>query len=488
MLQFIDVSFSYDSSPDILFDSLNFHFSTGWTGIVAANGAGKTTILQLAAGILQPHSGFVKAGGTVGYIPQRTDFAPTAMPELFNLDVAGSNLFQLRGILAIDSDWQFRWDTLSHGERKRIQVACALMSSPDVLLVDEPTNHLDVETAALVKQALQRFVGTGLLVSHDRSLLDDLCCRIMFLHSGNALVIPGNYTAAAAQEKISADTLRDQRQRIKNKVRSLEAESKRRRQEAQRSEGRVSKKRLHKNDSDGRAKINLAKLTSKDAVAGNLAASFGARVERAQHELAGVKVEKKYDLAFNLVGEKCQKDLLVRVKACQFELGPQRCINLPEFALYPDDRVGITGANGSGKSTFLRHIISSLDIPQDRLIYLPQEISVLEGAAIIREFQNLPARTLGEVCSYVSCLGSDPEGLLNTTMPSPGELRKLHFAIGLTRRPWLVIMDEPTNHLDLQATELLENALAQIESALILVSHDLQFIERLTTRRLHFPA
>ncbi|HAE40606.1 MAG TPA: ABC transporter ATP-binding protein, partial [Candidatus Riflebacteria bacterium] len=68
------------------------------------------------------------------------------------------------------------------------------------------------------------------------------------------------------------------------------------------------------------------------------------------------------------------------------------------------------------------------------------------------------------------------------------ELRKLHFAIGLTRRPWLVIMDEPTNHLDLQATELLENALAQIESALILVSHDLQFIERLTTRRLHFPA
>lgn len=487
MLQFIDVSFSYDASPDILFDSLDFHFTRGWTGIVAANGAGKTTILQLAAGILQPHSGVVKAGGTVGYIPQRTDFAPAAISELFNNDGADSNLFQLRGILAIDSDWQFRWDTLSHGERKRIQVACALMLRPDVLLVDEPTNHLDGETAGLVRQALQRFAGTGLLVSHDRSLLDGLCSRIMFLHSGAAVVIPGNYSAAAAQEKLTADSLRDQRQKIKNKVRSLEAESKRRSQEALRSEGRVSKKKLHKNDSDGRARINLAKLTSKDAVAGNLAASFGARVERAQQELAAVKVEKKYDLAFNLVGERCQRDLLVRVNACQFELSPQRCISLPEFALYPDDRVGIIGANGSGKSTFLRHIISNLDIPQDRLIYLPQEISALEGAAIIREFQSLPPKTLGEVCSYVSCLGSVPERLLNTTMPSPGELRKLHFAIGLTRRPWLVIMDEPTNHLDLQATELLENALAQIESALILVSHDLQFIERLTTRRLHFP-
>ncbi|MBF0409435.1 MAG: ABC-F family ATP-binding cassette domain-containing protein [Candidatus Riflebacteria bacterium] len=486
MLQFIDVSFSYDSSPQVLFDSLNFHLSKGWTGIVAPNGAGKTTILQLAAGILIPDSGTVKSTGTVGYVPQKTDFEPDNISSLFNPEFLDSGIFQMSGMLEIQSDWMERWNTLSHGERKRIQIACAIIQSPDILLVDEPTNHLDINSSSLVIKALEKFRGCGLIVSHDRNLLDQICCRIMFVESLSAEVFSGNYSEAALQKEMILNALRNRQQKAKNEVRRLESELKRRRQEAQRSVGRLSKKNLDKNDSDGRGKINLAKLTGKDAVAGNLAVAFATRVVRAKQELDSIKIKKEYDLAFNLIGEKSQKDLLARIPACRIPLSPEREITLPDFTLFPDDRIGIIGPNGSGKSTFLNYLISHIEIPPNRLIYLPQEISECKAVEILEEFQRLPSKELGEVCSYISCLGSVPERLLNTKMPSPGELRKIQFAIGLTRRPWLIIMDEPTNHLDLHAVELLEKALEKIESAIVLVSHDLKFIEKLTTRRMLF--
>jgi len=98
----------------------------------------------------------------------------------------------------------------------------------------------------------------------------------------------------------------------------------------------------------------------------------------------------------------------------------------------------------------------------------------------------LPSEQLGQVMSFVSCLGSIPARLRETEVPSPGEVRKICLALGLLKKPWVIIMDEPTNHLDLPAIELLEGALAQIESALILVSHDAVFLSHLVDRQLRF--
>jgi macrolide transport system ATP-binding/permease protein len=144
--------------------------------------------------------------------------------------------------------------------------------------------------------------------------------------------------------------------------------------------------------------------------------------------------------------------------------------------------VAVTGPNGAGKSTLLRALLARLDLPPGRLVYLPQELPREETRAALAEARALPHARLGLVMTYVSRLDSRPDRLLESEDPSPGEARKLLLALGMERRPHLVVMDEPTNPLDLPSIECLEAALAEAACALVLVSHDRRFLERLARR------
>jgi ATPase subunit of ABC transporter with duplicated ATPase domains len=145
------------------------------------------------------------------------------------------------------------------------------------------------------------------------------------------------------------------------------------------------------------------------------------------------------------------------------------------------DRLALTGRNGSGKSTLLRHLTAHLDLPAERVIFMPQEIEAAAAAHLLQEVQTQGPEALGHLMTLVSRLGSRPKRLLATAQPSPGETRKLQLALGLLRAPHLIIMDEPTNHMDLPSIEALEDALRSVRCALLLVSHDLAFLERTTT-------
>jgi ATPase subunit of ABC transporter with duplicated ATPase domains len=145
----------------------------------------------------------------------------------------------------------------------------------------------------------------------------------------------------------------------------------------------------------------------------------------------------------------------------------------------PTDRIGIKGPNGGGKSTLVNTIFRGLDLPPERVIYLAQEISAEQSQSIIARTRKLPRKKLGRLMTIISRLGSNPERLLETEMLSPGELRKLMLAIGITYDPYLIIMDEPTNHLDLPSIECLEEALSGCTCGLLLVSHDYRFLDSL---------
>ncbi len=171
-VRFHNVTFAYPSAAEPLFSSLSLHLPCGWSGVVGANGAGKTTLLKLATGQLTPDAGTVEAPRRAVYCPQRTDDAPGRLKEL--LDDRTKPAWSIREMLGVGMDWPDRWQTLSHGERKRAQIAVALWLKPDVLAVDEPTNHMDLPSIEALEAALADCPCALLLVSHDTRFLQKL--------------------------------------------------------------------------------------------------------------------------------------------------------------------------------------------------------------------------------------------------------------------------------------------------------------------------
>jgi ATPase subunit of ABC transporter with duplicated ATPase domains len=172
-------------------------------------------------------------------------------------------------------------------------------------------------------------------------------------------------------------------------------------------------------------------------------------------------------------------DRLCVVPAGIVPLGEKRRLVIPELAIHPEDRIALTGPNGTGKSTLLGRIVSLLP-PRLPFLYIPQEISAEESREALAGLNRETEKDKGEILSRFSRLGSDPVLLIQSQFPSPGEIRKLLIARGIFRGPALVIMDEPTNHMDLTSIRLLEETLADLDCALLLASHDESFLAALS--------
>ncbi|MDR3145411.1 MAG: ATP-binding cassette domain-containing protein [Treponema sp.] len=459
--------------------NISFEVSPGWTGITGENGAGKTTLLLLAADLLRPGAGTILRPGDTLYCPQRTDTIPEDWEGLFfSGDNAGGRLMD---ILGLEADWPYRWDTLSHGERKRFQLAAALMRNPALLAVDEPTNHLDREAAALVRDALEEYDGIGLLVSHDRVLLDRLCGSCLFLREGTLTRRPGGVSRGLAEEERELAEQRGLRKRLMDEGRRLAAEADRRRRIAESSRNRFSKRGLDPRDGDGRGKINLAKHSGKDAVGANQYKRMKNRADNAREALKQAAHPHERKKGINLGGRQARADRLLSLEPGNIPLGDGRSLSFPELHISPEDRIALTGPNGSGKSTLIRRLLSRVPEGPSRL-YLPQELGAEESRAVLEALFREEDKFQGEILARFSRLGSDPSRLFQSALPSPGEIRKLLIARGVFYEPALIIMDEPTNHLDLISIGLLEEALTEYPGALLLVSHDEVFLSRLANR------
>ena len=188
---------------------------------------------------------------------------------------------------------------------------------------------------------------------------------------------------------------------------------------------------------------------------------------------------------FWLDGSTSPRQRLFAIPADTIALDGSRRLAIPELLMMRSERIAITGANGLGKSTLIWHILHRLSVPDEHLVYVPQEIDLARTRDIMAAVQRLSHEQLGVVMTVVSALGSRPERLLRNLDASPGELRKVLLALGVIRRPHLIIMDEPTNHLDLPAIESLEDALRDCPCGLLLVSHDLRFLARIAGTRWH---
>ena len=478
-LVFDAIDFSYDGS-DPLVVGLSVHLTAGWTAIVGANGAGKSTLLALATGRLTPSKGTVRRPDRVHLCDQRTDRPSDAV-----LAFAASpdrSAGRWRSLLGVEAAWVRRWSGLSQGERKRLQVASALWQQPDLLALDEPTNHLDGSSAALVRDALARYTGIGLLVSHDRALLDALCTATLVSRAGGWRHVA--LAPSAAREVVEEETraVRRARDLADAEVARLAKVAQQRAEAVAQSGRRLSKRHLSKGDRDGRAKIDGARLSGKDARAGRLMRLAEQRVAQAEARAGELRVAREFRTGISFTTRPGGR-VLADLGPTDLPLGPSRQLRLPRLVVGAGDRVHVAGPNGSGKSTLLRALVDTLRASGRRLVWVPQEFTRNEGRAVLDEVRSRPPDARGRLMTLVRRLGSDPERLLASAMPSPGEVRKLAIALGLEDGVEVIVLDEPTNHLDLPSIEALEAALAATDCALVLASHDAVFAERLTKTR-----
>ena len=248
------LSFSYTDAVD-LFSEADFQLDPGWTGLVGANGAGKTTLLKLLARELKPSDGalhFEPDGAVVITCPQTVE-ARTPAIDAF-AESTEHDARRLIGQLKLEPWALDRWDTLSPGERKRWQIGAALSSNPDVLLLDEPTNHLDAEARELLLRTLQRFRGVGLLVSHDRALLDALTTHTLRIHRGDVKLWSGNYESAKHEWDAESDARSDARDKAKHEHKQLERRLADTRRDQQTAAAKVSAGARMRNKDDHEAR------------------------------------------------------------------------------------------------------------------------------------------------------------------------------------------------------------------------------------------
>jgi macrolide transport system ATP-binding/permease protein len=477
------VSFSYEGSTEPLIVDLTAHFARGWTGVVGANGVGKSTILKLAAGILQPKEGQVAATASAIYCEQRTDSVPPLFDDF--LGTKDGAAASIKDQLGVQNDWRGRWDSLSHGERKRAQIAVALWQEPELLALDEPTNHLDGKAREFLFGALLRYQGVGLLVSHDRTFLDELCFQCLFVDPPDSILRPGNYSQGVLQAEQERATALRLRSEARHELERLNREANKRRSAAADADRRRSKRGLARGDHDTRAKINLARVTGKDGGAGKRLRQMEGRLAQARTRADRIKVRKVYALGIWMPGARSQRNTLFNIPAGMLSLGEDRCLEFPDLLMKPDDRVALVGSNGSGKSTLIARIRQSLNVEAEQVTFIPQEIDLRASHQIMARARSLPGAKLGHMMTIVSRLGSTPQRLLETEEPSPGEVRKVLLATGIANEPHIIIMDEPTNHLDLPSIQCLEEALADCPCGLLLVSHDIRFLDALTRQSWH---
>lgn len=478
-IKFNNVSFSYEGMSTPLFEKLNFQIQEGWTGVIGPNGSGKSTLLKLSTGLLKCTSGLIEISGQTFYAEQRTDIPPAEFIQI--LERRDRRIYRLIEMMQIEIDWINRWETLSQGERKRIQIASALWNDERIIALDEPTNHLDLPTKELIITTLKSFQGAGLIVSHDRDLLKKLCAKYIFAEPPRVDMRKGDLDDVTEQRETENEYYRKEARNKQAEIKKLEAEFKRRKDNEEKARNKYSKRKVDPKDRDAKGRIDLARLTGKDAVWGNLKTAMAARIEKANEELNGIGIRKEFRKGITLSSSLSKRNFLINEDAGVLKLSDDKTLFYPQLVIKPDSRIALRGANGTGKSSLVNYLLGRINADEENITCIPQEITEDESVKLIREIRKMNSSQFGKLMIIMSRLGSDPKKVIETESPSPGEARKLMLGLGITKDPHIIILDEPTNHMDLVSIECLEEALSNVSCALLLVSHDVRFLEKLTS-------
>ena len=481
--------------------------------LMGENGAGKSTLMKIIMGIYTKDAGKVVLDGKevefksarealdAGISMIHQELSPIPEMTVAENVFLGREQKKIKGLPFVDKKQlnqktqellveyeldqyikpTMKMKNLNIAQIQMMEIIKAVSCDARVIIMDEPTNHVDVLTRRAILRALAGYRGVGLLISHDRELLDALAGQCLCFEGTRVVMRPGGYTQAREQAAGDMKTVQRQRRDVKREAARIQAEAARRHNEASKSGAKRSARHLDAKDHDGKGRIKLAVYTGKDGVAGKLSSRMDARLEKARQTLEEAHVDKQYAGDIWMDAEASPRKVLVRMEAGEQTQG-EHCLRIPDLAVGNTEHIGIAGVNGSGKTTLLTALMRKA--PDDlSTLFIPQEIGSELAARIMASLHEASPGERGRVLSIVAQLNSDPDRILDGDELSPGELRKLMLAQGILCHPVLIAMDEPTNHLDVGSIEALERVLVAYPGALVLVSHDERLLEKTTDFR-----
>lgn len=468
-------------------------------GLIGRNGTGKSSMLKILARLEKPDDGIlqVQTGLRVAYVPQEPvlDLEATVFDaaslgladarearDLYLSGADGLDLDTLQSrIEALDAwNWEQRVEetlhrlhlnaedrvgALSGGNKKRVALAQALVSRPDVLLLDEPTNHLDLDSITWLEDLLLEYKGSVVTISHDRAFLDRVATRMVELDRGRLLSYPGNF----AQYQLLKEEQLAQEAVINARADKLLAQEEvwiRKGVEARRTraQGRITRlEKLRAQRSQRRDALGNVKL---EVASGGASGKIVAELE---------KISKRFPLAN----------------------GGQRTV-IRDFTstILRGDKIGLIGPNGAGKTTLLKIILGELapdsgtvrQGSKQSVAYFDQMRDQIDLDATLEDFISPGSEWIEignkrtHVKSYLSdFLFSPARANAPVRTLSGGERNRLLLARLFARPANVLVLDEPTNDLDIDTLELLEDLLQQYDGTVFLVSHDRRFLDNVVT-------
>ncbi len=491
-----------------LFDGISFLVNPKERiGLVGRNGAGKTTILKLIAGLQQPTSGAVtkNADCTIGYLPQQMQVADTttliaetakAFEEVLALE---ADIERLTAEIAVRTDYESEeYEKLLHrlndandryhilggdtrdadiektllglgfrreefdkptcqfsgGWRMRIELAKLLLRRPSIFLLDEPTNHLDIESIQWLEEYLKNYNGAVLLISHDRAFLDNVTTRTIELSLGKIYDYKVPYSQFVT---LRAERRAQQLAAYQNQQRLIE-----------KSEEFIEKFR-YKPTKSNQVQSRIKQLDKLE------------RIEVEEEDLATLNI--KFPPAPR------SGQIVADIKGVGKAFGDHRVFSGAEFTIHKGDKIALVGRNGEGKTTFARMLIGELEQSEGEIkiganvsvgYYAQNQDDLMNGEFTV--YDTLDRVAVGDIRTRLRDIlgaflfrGEDVDKKVKVL--SGGERSRLAMARMMLEPHNLLVLDEPTNHMDMRSKDILKTALQKFDGTVVVVSHDREFLD-----------